>query len=114
MTLRETMARHARVLTRADHNGELVTYQFKSGAPDRTFLAVVQRLGKQPVAPGAPQAVKNRALVFVPNDAIAGVQTHVAGDTIAMAMVLGGQVVDARIIDVITQDEGGWTFEVQG
>jgi hypothetical protein len=115
MTLRETMARHARTtLTRPDHFGEVVVYRFKSGAPDRTVRAVVNRLDIEPGAPNVPQVGRLRALVAIPFDATDGITTVAPGDKIELALRLGAAAVVARVKRIESQDEGMFVVEVEG
>lgn len=116
MTLRDLMNRHARtVLTRADHFGELVTYQFKSGAPDRVVRAVVDRQLRRPEGEGGARFVRNRATVFIPRHATDGVTSiERGGDKLLFAMELGGDEVVCRIDEIVDQDEAGFTVEVIG
>jgi hypothetical protein len=115
MTLRETMARDARrTLTRLDHFGELVTYVFKNGDPDRVVPAVVNRQDIEPAQTNVPQVGRRRAVVAIPFHDVDGVQTYVQGDRIELALRLGEAAVQARIRRVVSQDEGMWEFEVEG
>lgn len=114
MTLRETMARDARrTLTRLDHFGEDVVYRFKADDSTRTVRAVVNRLGVDRVTPGVPQVGRLRAIVSIPFDDTVGVTAVEKGDVLELPMRLGGDVVTARIVDVISHDEGLWDLEVQ-
>jgi len=114
MTLRDTMRRHAvGPLTRADHFGEEVTYVFKDGSPDRTVRAVVNRLDREPAAPGAMQVAKVRAIVVIPRDGDVGILTIDPGDKLSIAMRLGEEPAAARIIRIVSQDEGAFELEVE-
>lgn len=114
MTLRDTMARDARkTLTRLDHFGEVVTYVFKSGAPDLAVNAVVDRLDIDTSDPNVVQVGRKRAHVAVPFHSTEGVTAFQQGDRIRLAMRLGEDAVDARIKRIVSQDEGLWIFEVE-
>lgn len=112
MTLREMMARHARTtLTRADHFGEEAVYLFKAGG-QRTVRCVVDRLDVEAAAPNVPQVARLRAVVAIPRDATYGIETHVAGDRLQLAMRLGSAPVTTRIRRIVSQDEGMFLLEV--
>lgn len=114
MTLRETMARHARTtLTRPDHFGEEAVYLFKSGAENRTVRCVVERLDVEPGAPNVPQVARLRAVVAIPRDATVGVTTVVPGDRLQLAMRIGSASVTTRIRRIVSQDEGMFLLEVE-
>lgn len=114
MTLRDLMNRHARtVLTRIDHFGETVTYVFKAGG-SRQVRAVVNRLDVQPAGPGVSQIGRQTATVFIARHATDGVMSHTKGDKLELALELGGDEVEARIVRVIDEDEGGFLLEVAG
>lgn len=114
MTLRNTMARHARtVLTRMDQHGEIVTYRFKSGANDRAVRAVVDRLDIEAAQPGLTQGVaRQRATVAIPRSAEVGITSVSPGDRIVLAMRLGDEAVSARVKRIVSQDEGMFVLEV--
>jgi hypothetical protein len=114
MTLRQTMRRHAReILTRLDHLGELVTYRFKSGAPDREIRAVVNRLDIEPASGNATQVGRLRAIVEIPRDANVGVETVAPGDRMLLAMRMGGETLTCRIRRIVSQDDGTFALEVE-
>lgn len=114
MTLRDTMARHARtVLNRADHFGESVTYNFKAGGA-WSGLAVVDRLDAEAVSV-APQVNVLMANVAVPRDTdgVDGVPAIARGDTITCVMQLGQAAVTARVRQVVAQDEAMFVVRVE-
>jgi hypothetical protein len=110
VTLRDLMAQHARgVLTRPDHCGEPVTWHFASGAADRSFNAVVNRLMLEQLnSVGTVAAVVKAATVFVPNDSTLGVTSVADGDEISVALRLGAAPVRCRVAEVLSEDEGGF------
>lgn len=112
MTLRETMARHALILTRLDHFGEELVYAFKAGGT-RTVRAVVDRLDIEPAMPGQPQIKVRRAHVCIPRDATLGITAVVNGDKVTMAMRVGEAPEVARVRRIVTQDEGFFLVEVE-
>lgn len=113
MTLRETMARHARTaLTRPDHLGETVTYRFKSGAADREVRAVVRRLDLES-DPLTPQTAKRRAILSIPVDDVEGITTVVNGDKVILAMRLGAETSVCRVRRIVSQNAGMFRLEVE-
>lgn len=112
MTLRQRMARDARFLVRADHHGETVTYWFKDGTPERSFLAVVDRKQLEPLGDGMGAGAVLAADVFLPNDTVAGVTQIAAGDELSVVLVEGGAPVRCRIAYTITADAGGFLVRV--
>lgn len=118
MTLRDTMARHARtVLTRSDHFGETVTFRAKgapsNGSQDRDVRAVVDRLDIEPAMPEARQVGKLRAIVALPRHATTGITAVTPGDRLLLAMRIGEAPSLARIKRIVSQDEGMFTVEVE-
>lgn len=112
MSLRDLIVRHASgPLTRVDHFGEAITYVPKTGAPV-TFNAVVDRTGVEPLSPSARNISQLRFTVFVARHATRGILEHRPGDAIRCAPQIGAPVKDCRITRVVTEDEGGWLFEV--
>lgn len=108
------MKRHARgTLTRLDHHGEEVTYQFKDGSPDRVVRAVVDRQDSEPAAAGVRQVARLRALVAVPRDDTVGILKVTPGDKILLAMRLGDDAVSARVRRIPSQDDALFTLEVE-
>lgn len=113
MTLRETMARHARdTLTRLDHLGEVITYSPKTGS-ERQVRAVVNRLDVEPASGDARQVGRLRAIIEIPRGTTYGVEAVVPGDRVTLAMRLGGAELVARVRRIITQDEGTFALEVE-
>lgn len=107
MTLRQTMARHARTtLTRLDHFGERVTRK-RAGVADLVGVpCTIKRLGRRTAEQGFAVAFY-RAEVFVP----AGYDVK-DGDVLAFAMQEGGVVSDNRIESSIASDSNGTLWEV--
>lgn len=114
MTLREIMQRHAQgPLVNPSHFGELVTYEFKDGSPERSFNAVVERLGIEAAQPGSVRFIGTRvAVVEFPRHATLGVESIADGDRIRVPMQVGEVPVSARIRKILTQDEAAWKVEV--
>lgn len=109
MTLRAKMARDARtILVREDHHGELVTYHFRDGEPERSFLAVVDRKQLEPMGDGVGAGAVLAADVFIPNDRAAGVTAIAAGDELTVVLVEGGAPVRCRIHYTLSADAGGF------
>lgn len=114
MTLRETMARHARTtLVRLDHHGEEVTYHFQDGTPDRVVQAVVDRRRLEP-RDGDTRLAAMTATVFLPRHDTLGVEAFTDGDEITLPMRLGATPVRRRITELLSEDEGGFELEVRG
>lgn len=110
MTLRDLQAAHARgVLTDPDYLGEEVIYRFKSGSPDVTLRAVVQRLAEEPASPQARQVARFVALVQF---ATADVPAVAPGDQIVLAVRFGEDQAVARIRKVIFKNAGMTRVEV--
>ena len=110
MTLRETIARHARnVLNRADHFGEAVTYLPQAGG-SIALRAVVDRRDIQPEEL-SPRVGRAAAYVFVPTADLTDYPQP--GDRITLAITLGESASTCRITNVIEEDEGGVLVEVQ-
>lgn len=112
MTLRDMMARHARItLTRLSHYGEQVTFT-PAGGTSRTVRVVVTRLDVEALSPDVQRVARKTANVFVPRDATVGTLTIAPGDTFTMAMRLGEATQVVRVRRIISQDEGGFEVEV--
>jgi hypothetical protein len=112
VTLRQRMARDARFLVREDHHGETVTYWFKDGTPERSFLAVVDRKQLEPLGDGIGAGAVLAADVFIPNHATAGVLAIAPGDELSVVLVEGGAPVRCRIGYTLSADAGGFLVRV--
>lgn len=107
MTLRQTMARHARTaLTRLDHFGESVTRRRKNVADLAGLRVTIRRLGRRRWEEGV-QVAFYRAEVFVP----AGLDVQ-AADELLFPMVEGGESTPNRVDGLISSDANGSLWEV--
>lgn len=106
------LPRHAAALTRLDHHGEEFTYTPAGGSPI-TVRGTVNRLDIEPAVPGATRTGRLLSTVFLPRVAGLGVLQVTPGDTVTVAMRLGEAAVVARVVRVVSQDEGAFLFEVK-
>lgn len=109
MDLRAKMVQDMRTLVRLDHFGEEVTLT-PAGGTAVTVRCVVNRRDLQPLADDVRNVARLVAVVTIPRDATIGVLTIAPGDTVSLALRLGGATVTARVTEVREQDEGA--FEV--
>lgn len=110
MSLRETIARHAKdVINRADHFGESVTYVPQSG-PSVALRVVIDRQNVEPME-GSTRVARLSAFVFLPTSDLPAYPQP--GDRLTMVMTLGEAATTCRITNVIDEDEGGVMCEVQ-
>ena len=96
-------------LTRTDHNGEEVTYIDSEGT-EYVVNAVVDRhdlVADEQVS----QVARLLATVVLPKTGLPATVNN-GGDKVRLAMKLGGAVKDARVREIISQDEGAWTVSV--
>jgi hypothetical protein len=113
--LRDLMRRHARgPLVRLTHHGETAVYTPAGGDPIDVDV-VVDRKDVEPAIPGAPaRAVRLTAHVFLPRgDGTTGVAAVNPGDTLTLPMRLGAAAKVARVVAILSQDEGGFLLEVK-
>jgi hypothetical protein len=109
------MSRHTTsILGDADGGfAEQVTYQFRDGSPERTFMAVVKRFGLSSPNPQARQVAKRSANIEIPRHATLGVLSVQSGDTITVALRIGDDATEHRIVDVVAQDDAMFVVRVE-
>lgn len=114
MTLSETTRRDALGILGSTSIGwaEPVTYRFKDGTPERTFLATVIRLDMVP-EPGARPVSKRRARIEIPRDELGGITAVTNGDTILVSMRIGDPPQECRVLGVWRQSQALFVVEVE-
>ncbi len=115
MTLRDLASRHAKAILGSTRTGwaEDVTWRFKSGAPERTFAAVVKRLDLQPATPSSRATTRRRVQIEIPRDDVAGVTAITKGDTVLCVTREGEDPVECQLVRVVSQDSALFVVEVE-
>lgn len=96
--------------------GEGVTFHPVGGGASRTFPAVVNRDRLQQIGRNQDLGTAAReATVFLPYSATAteGVVTVADGDELTLPLQLGQPAVRCRILETLSEDEGGFLVRVQ-
>lgn len=90
--------------------GEVVTFHPRDGSPV-ALGAIVERLGRVPDEQGG--FVMDVCRIAVPRATVdsVGVSRFFAGDVFELAPEIGGPVKRLRVVDVETQDEGGFLVQ---
>lgn len=98
------------------HGGESVTFVPKVG-DSVTFSAKVVRQGLTTAATGAERALRRRALVILPHadeNGENGITGFAEGDRLLCVLQRGRPAQSCRIINLVTENAGGYHVEVQG
>lgn len=127
--LNRRMRRDSRALVRPQHHGELVTFiphpigelptnsmLEAIGQAPQTFHAVVDRSRRQPLGDNRDLGASVlEAVVFLPfsTDPSRGVVAVQDGDELWCSLVDGATPVRCRIIETLSEDEGGFLVRVQ-
>ena len=107
------MAQHAQEMVRTDHTGELASYQFHDGTPDRTMNVVVNREALSYFGGDeADGATIQQATVFIPYSETAGITSVDEGDTITLPIRYGQPAVRCRVAEELSSGPHGFLVRV--
>ncbi len=115
MSLRDLDARITRSIIGSTRMGwaEDVTWRFKSGAPERTFAAIVKRLDLQPATPSSRATTRRRVQIEIPRDDVVGVTVISKGDSVLVVTREGEEPVECQLVRVVSQDSSRFVVEVE-
>ncbi len=85
--------------------GETATYTFRN----QTTRTVKVNVFRDSPQPGQGRAAVPEIRCFIPNDPTDGVEAvNKQGDTLTLSERQGGEAKVHRIVEILTQDPGGW------
>lgn len=114
MTLDDLMRRHGeKVLGLTRQCAEDAVWHFADGSEDRDVRVVVHRQLLEPVnATGQVGGAVHLARVFIARNENNGVLRVAAGDEITLVMRVGAAASRCRIVEILSEDPGGFELQV--
>ena len=111
--LDDAMIQDQHALLDLDEYGETITYK-RSGKPDRTIRAVVERIDQEPVAGSGVAQAPVINIVFLNEDSDDGIQlVDLGSDSVVLVARLGQAPSERQLDRILNHDAAYWRVRLR-